>query len=367
MYRKTYAVVDLNCIANNISELKRCAGTEVMAVVKADAYGHGVEKVAKRAAQEGVKYFAVATPEEAIELREYVDGCILILSPVLPEANAALVKADVSLCAFTPEHVKKIRQAAEETGKTAKIHIKLDTGMGRVGLRTMAELDALLDEIDASKNVQVEGVFTHFATADETDKEYSKLQAERFKAFTDRIESRGYHPMRHAANSAAIIELPDVHFDLCRMGISLYGYPPSGEVDCSGINLRPALSLYSYISYLKTIEPGESVSYGRVFKAERKTRVATVPIGYADGYKRALTAKGAYAIINGKKAPLIGRVCMDQIMFDVTDIDASEGDKVILLGEGGMDAEDMADLAGTISYEILTSLTSRVPRVYING
>ena len=366
MYRKTYAVVDLNCIANNISELRRCAGTEVMAVVKADAYGHGVEKVSKRAAKEGVKYFAVATPEEALELREYVDGCILILSPVLPEAYTALLGAEVSLCVFTPEHVRAIRSAAEKAGKTAKLHIKLDTGMGRVGLRTMSELDSLLDEIGKSDNLEVEGVFTHFATADETDKEYSKLQAARFTAFADRIESRGYHPLRHAANSAAIIELPDMHFDLCRMGISLYGYPPSGEVDGSGINLRPALSLNSYISYVKTIEPGESVSYGRVFKAERQTRVATVPIGYADGYKRALTSKGAYGLINGEKAPLIGRVCMDQIMFDVTDITAAEGDKVILLGDGGMDAEDMAGLTGTISYEILTSLTGRVPRVYIN-
>lgn len=366
MYRKTYAVVDLDCIANNISELRRCAGTEVLAVVKANAYGHGVRQVAQRAEREGVKYFAVATAEEALELRECVSGRIMILSPVLPEALAELVRADIAPCVFTPAQVRALDKAAEREGKTAKLHVKLDTGMGRVGLRTMAELDAVLDAVEKSRNVEIEGVFTHFATADETDKAFSYKQAERFMQFAERIEQRGHKPLRHAANSAAIIDLPECRFDLCRMGISLYGYFPSDEVERTAANLKPALSLHSYISCLKTIDVGDSVSYGRVFIAKRPTRVATVPIGYADGYKRALTSKGAYALINGKKALLIGRVCMDQIMFDVSDIQAAEGDEVLLLGEGSMNAEDMANLTGTISYEILTSITARVPRVYNN-
>lgn len=369
MLRRTCAVVNLGKIAHNIRELKRAAGTDVMAVVKADAYGHGMEAVAKTAAKNGVHWMAVATPEEALALRRVLpDAGILILSPVEEEAYLPLIQQEISLCAFLPEQVKQIGRTARTANKTAKVHLKLDTGMGRVGLRTMEELDGVLDAFFQTPQVRMEGLFTHFATADEADKTFAMQQLAAFGAFRAKVLEAGFAPVCHASNSAATIEMPQAHFDLCRLGISMYGYLPSGQVLPGEVALRPALSLVSYISHIKTIHAGDTVSYGRIYTAPGDRRIATVPIGYADGYRRALSGK-ARAIVNGALTQQVGRVCMDQIMLDVTEVQADVGDTVTLLGEQGkvrVTADDLAEQCGTISYEILTGLSARVPRIYEN-
>lgn len=367
MLRKTYAEINLSNISHNISELKRAAGTNVMAVVKADAYGHGMFAVAQRSLQEGVNWFAVATPDEAIALREIGGVKILLLSPALPCTYETLVDAQISICVTRPEEVGALAECAAKLGKNALTHLKLDTGMGRVGLRTVQELDAIIGAFRAHPNVIMEGLFTHFAAADEADPAYTNKQSEKFSFFSEKIKSAGFSPLLHTSNSAATIRFPELHLDLCRMGISMYGYFPSHEVDWKGVSLKPAMSLISYVSHLKYIEPGESVSYGCKFTAEKRTKIATVPIGYADGYKRALSCQ-ASALVNGKLAKLVGRVCMDQIMLDTTDIPVSVGDEVVLMGTRGdtsITADDLATLALTISYEILTSITARIPRVYL--
>lgn len=361
MYRETYALVDLGKIAQNIRTLKRAAHGDVMAVVKADAYGHGARQVAETSIREGVKWLAVATPEEALTLRDTVkEEHILILSPVMDKAIDPLLKKGVSICVCEKGQLAYIGQRAEALNADAHIHIKTDTGMGRVGIRTEAEMRGLLHEAKKWGRIHVEGIFTHFATADEADKAFTYEQGKRFSAFCRMAEEAGFQPKRHAANSAAILELPELHFDLCRMGISLYGYAPSEWVKKPG--LAPAMELWSYVSQKKTIHPGDTVSYGRLFRAETDAEIATVPIGYADGYRRGLTGK-AWAYVNGKKAKVAGRVCMDQIMLDVTGLHVKQGDKVLLMG-ADIDAEEMGRMLGTISYEVLTGISPRVPRIY---
>ena len=363
MLRETYAVIDLKKIANNIRVLREAAGTDVMAVIKADAYGHGMKKIAETAVREGVSWMAVATPEEALELRETAKKAhILVLSPVLDKAIEPLLKRDISLCVCEEEQIRLISSVANGLGKEAHLHIKADTGMGRVGVRPGEEMAALLHLFQTCPSLKLEGIFPHFATADEADKTFTYEQGMRFSKFCAMGREAGFRPICHAANSAAIIDIPKLHFDLCRMGISLYGYPPSEWVDVSGTGLEPAMELWSYVSYLKTIHRGDTVSYGRLYCAEKDAEIATVPIGYADGYRRGLTGK-AWAYIGGKKAMLAGRVCMDQIMFDVTGLDVKKGDRVLLMGRD-IDAHIMGKLSDTISYEVLTGISRRVPRIY---
>ena len=366
MLRKTYAEVDLDCIAHNIRALRRAAGTPVMAVVKADAYGHGMQAVARRALREGVDWFAVATADEAVALREVCPGHILLLSAAQePEAEQALVRAGVSLCLYTPAQLDRLEETCRTLQMPANIHLKIDTGMNRIGLETMEELAVLLDRLHESQWVRLEGVFTHFATADEAELSFSCLQLERFLRAVAAVRQAGFTPICHASNSAAIIGLSAAHLDLCRMGIAMYGYAPSGEVDAAALNLRPALRLVSHITHVKEIAPGESVSYGRKFTAEKPERIATVAIGYADGYRRAFSNKAA-AEWKGRLLPVVGRVCMDPCMFLATGTDARAGDEVTLLGRQ-VTAETLAGYADTISYEILTGLTARVPRVYVHA
>jgi len=364
MLRETYAEINLANIKSNIRLLAAAAGTDVMAVVKADAYGHGMVEVSRAAWEEGVRAFAVATPDEAVELRKALpDAMILVLSPVWTGALAPLIESDISVCACDAEGLREIAAMANALGKKARVHVKTDTGMGRVGLRTEAELSDVLQTFKAEDKLIFEGIFTHFATADEADLTFAKSQLEKFKVFCGMAEKEGFAPLRHASNSAAILVLGDAHFDICRMGISMYGYPPSGDVAAEG--LKPAMRLVSHVSYIKTIPVGVSVSYGRQFISERETVVATVPIGYADGYNRRLSGR-AKGFAKGKILAQIGRVCMDQIMFDATDCGIERGDEIVLMWDG-FDADDMAAIAGTISYEILTSVTKRVPRKYVNG
>lgn len=335
-----------------------------MAVVKADAYGHGVKEVSLAAYDTGVRNFAVATPEEALELRSYIkDGVILILSGVERPAYEKLISADITVTVYTEEQILILDEEAKKLNKTAKAHLKIDTGMGRIGLRTDEELHCVLAALKRASNVNLTGMFTHFATADETDKSFTQKQFMRFLSAANAVKSAGFNVICHASNSAATIwQDKKMHLDMCRMGISMYGYPPSFDVDMKNCPVKPAMSLYSYITHIKTIMPGETVSYGRIFTAEKETKIATVAIGYADGYRRALSGK-AIGFVNGKKVRQVGRVCMDQIMFDVTDVSANEGDEILLMGEG-FNADDMAKISGTISYEILCGISKRVYRIY---
>ena len=360
MLRRTYAKIDLGAIAHNIRELKTACKKPVMAVIKADAYGHGVERVALTALGEGVTWAAVATPDEALELRGVSDRMhILILSPVENDVVALMAKNDISIAVCSPEEL----EFAGSLGIPVKVHIKVDTGMGRVGMRTDDELDRCIGICKKNAQINVEGIFTHFATADESDKSFTMEQLARFNKFAGMLYDAGFKPIRHAANSAAIIDVPEACIDMCRMGISMYGYPPSHQMR-NELELKPAMSLVSYVSFIKTIHAGDTVSYGRIFRADSDVDVATIPIGYADGYKRALSGK-AKVFWGDTELKQIGRVCMDQIMVDVTKADVSVGDEVVLM-DGRFSADDMADIAGTISYEILTDITKRVPRVYVS-
>lgn len=362
MLRQTYALVNLDNLSFNIEQLRKYAKTDVLAVVKADAYGHGVKEIALRAKKEGVRYFAVATADEAVELRNIIDDHVLVLShPVDDDSVEQMILNDISFSVFTEEHLKQIERIAPETGKKALIHLAIDSGMNRIGVKSIEELKNILDRIDRNL-VELEGVFTHFATADEENKSFTYRQLEYFKSNVDEIKARGFSPIVHASNSAAILDIEEAHFDLCRMGISMYGYLPSDEMK-NRITLKPLLSLVSHISHIKKIYAGDSVSYGRTFTAEKDMIIATVPVGYADGYSRALSNK-ATAFVNGRAVRQIGRVCMDQCMFDVSDIEAvNTGDEIVLLNED-FNADDMAEIENTISYEVLCNISKRVPRIY---
>ncbi len=365
MLRKTYAVVDLARIAHNIAELKKAAKTDVMAVVKANAYGHGMIQVAKTAVSCGVKWFAVATPDEAAEFRSALGEKVLLLSPADGEAVYEMVKGDISLCAFTIPQLEDIKKACRALYKRAFVHLKIDTGMNRIGAKTPEEIGRVLAYLKRNPELALEGVFTHFAKADYTDKSFTDAQYDRFLTAREQVLAAGFQPLFHAANSAATLDYPACHLDLCRLGIAMYGYAPSGETALHGRELLPALSLHTRISHIKELQAGEAVSYGAIYVAEKPETIATVPIGYADGYLRSFSGK-ARAFLNGRTVSVAGRVCMDQTMFCVTGTGAKIGDELVLLGDG-YTANDLAELAGTISYEILTGISSRVPRVYIHG
>lgn len=367
---RVYAEIDLDAIKENAQSVRKVIGDEVklMAVVKADGYGHGAVMSAK-AVDKIADAYAVATIEEAIELRENgIDKDILILGYILPDYYGFALKYDISLTVFTYEMAKELSDFAAQKGKTAKIHIAVDTGMGRIGFFPTEDSAKTIKQISQLPSIEVEGLFSHFATADETDKEYSKSQIEKYNDFCEKLKEKGVNVnVRHMCNSAAITELPTCRMDMVRMGIVMYGLYPSGEVDKSKVCLNPAMSIKSSVVYIKTIKTGESVSYGRKFRAERDTVVATIPIGYADGYPRQVSNKSR-VLINGEYAPVIGNVCMDQMMVDITDIkNVNVGDDVILVGkQGGKEVtfEEIAELAGTINYEIICGIGKRVPRIY---
>lgn len=360
--RPTFAEIDLGALSANICALRVRSKSPLMAVVKADAYGHGVFAVVERARALGVNWFGVATADEALAIRELAPN-ILVLSPVTEQAMHILTEQHISFCVSTPEQIVAAASAAKKVGIAAKLHLKLDTGMGRVGIATQSELTRAIELLGAP--LELEGVYTHFATADDADPEFSKLQAERFLRAVSKIKKSGFSPIIHAANSAAIAAYSEFHFDLTRAGISLYGV--TANEFSEPLPLRQVMSLKSQITQVKEIEVGQSVSYGRTFFAENPTKIATVCIGYADGYMRANSNKSC-ALVHGARVPVVGRVCMDQIMLDVTEIeDVRAGDEVVLLGyQGGefIGAEEIAKNCGTISYEVFTSVSARVPRGY---
>lgn len=371
--RRTHVVIDLDNFSQNVKNLKSLLRpeTRLMAVIKADAYGHGAVEIARTALNSGATWLGVATPDEGRQLREAgIDAPILVLSGAMEQGMSIVVQNDLRLTVFNLGGLWRLDEEAARQGKRVKIHLKVDTGMNRVGVHKPKRLDDVLERIGQCRNLELEGMFTHFATSDEADKTFTRLQNERFLEAARAAEEKGFSSLLlHAANSAAILDLPETHHDMVRAGIAMYGCYPSEEVRRT-VPLYPVMSWKTVILHVKKIPAGETVSYGRTFTTRRDSFIATIPIGYGDGYKR-LLSNCAHVLVRGKKAPVIGRVCMDQTLIDVTDIpDILPGDEVVLLGSQGdqsVTADEMGAWAKTISYEILLSVSQRVPRLYKGG
>lgn len=375
-YARGYAKVDLDAIVSNMKNMKAHVNgdTRMMGVIKADGYGHGSIPVAKALEKlEGMYGFAVATAEEAFELRENnIKLPILILGYTFPDSYAKLIEWDISVTVFRIDTVELLAKEAVKQHKKAKVHIKVDTGMGRIGILPDEEGLDFVRRTAKTEGIDIEGIFTHFSRADEADKTTALQQLKLFKQFTEEVENtlgvKGF--LRHCSNSAGILEIPEADMDVVRAGISLYGLAPSKEVDMSRIPLRPAMSLYSTIIYIKWLPAGSPISYGGTYVTDKRRRIATIPIGYGDGYPRMLSGKGQ-VLIRGQKAPIVGRICMDQFMVDVTDIpEAQEGDTVTLMGRDGeeeISAQMLGALSGRFHYELVCMFNKRIPRVYIGG
>ncbi|MBZ2176021.1 alanine racemase [Schnuerera sp. xch1] len=371
--RPAWAEINLDNLAHNIKEVRKNTreGTLVTAVVKANAYGHGSIKAAETFLQNGGDRLAVATLSEGIEIRNAnIDVPILILGYTPQSQFSLAIKYDITQAIYNYESAKSFSEAAINLGKTGIIHLKIDSGMGRIGFLPTDESMEQIIKISKLPNIKIEGAFTHFATADEADKTYTRLQYKRFSTFIERIEKRGISiPIKHISNSAAIIDFPEYNLDMVRAGIILYGFYPSDEVNKNKVKLKPAMNLKAKISNIKTVTEGTGISYGQIFVTKRKSKIATIPIGYADGFTRLLTSKGE-VYIKGKRAPIVGKICMDQCMIDVTDIeDVAIGDEVILFGyeEGYPHVNELAETLGTINYEIVCMVGRRVPRVYFQN
>jgi len=367
--RPTKAIVNLAAIAHNIRELKRHAGGNVlfMAVIKADAYGHGIVPVAKMAVASGADWLGVALLEEAVKLRRAgITSPILIFGIVPPEGGVAAVKYNISVAVCRLANVLELNKAAEEVGQKASVQIKVDTGMGRIGLQPENVL-SFVESLATLKHIRIEGLFSHFSSADDKDKTYAYRQLERFKRVIASLDARGINiPIKHFAGSAATLDLPASYFDMVRPGISLYGIYPSNHVS-KAIDLQPAMALKTQIIFIKDLSKGSPISYGNTYVTSKSSRIATLPIGYADGYPRLLSNQGE-VLVCGRRVPVVGRVCMDMTMIDVSDAPGVEvGTEVILFGRQNGDeifVDEIAYKAGTIAYEILCGITNRVPKVY---
>lgn len=366
-----WAEINLNNLIYNIDQIKKKSGnSEIIGVVKANAYGHGAVEISKVLLNHGINRLAVANIVEAIELRENeIKAPIILLGISEDYAIDALLEYDVEPTISTYEFAMNLNNKAKALNKTVNIHIAMDSGMGRIGFRKNDK--GLEDIINISKlsNLKIESIFSHFSTADSKDKSYSLRQLEIYNTFLDKLQEAGvYINKKNLSNSAAIIDLPESHYDYVRPGIIQYGYYPSDEVDKNHFDIKHVLTWKTKIIHIKEVEENEYIGYGQTFKTSRKTVVATLPVGYADGYSRGLSNKGK-VIINGQLAPIIGNVCMDQFMVDITDIENVHlGNEVILLGSDGnvkFDADDIAKLTNTISYEVLCLIGRRAPRIYI--
>lgn len=367
---RTYVTIDLEAFRQNIRNIYTWSNVPLIAVIKTDGYGHGAVRLAEELEQLSFVWgYAVATIEEAVELREAgLKKRILILGYVFPSAYETVIKYQVTPTIFDMESAKLLCKEAEKQNKTIPVHIKVDTGMSRIGLPTTKEGIETAKRIVASDALIVEGIFTHLAKADEWDHVPAQQQIDRFKAFCGKLEEEGVSiPVKHCANSAGIIGFEAAKMELVRAGIIIYGLMPSDEVSADVIALQPVLSWKSTVAYVKTLPAGVPVSYGGTYITSEETVVATIPVGYGDGYPRLLSNQGA-VLIRGKRAPIIGRVCMDQFMVDVTKIEGvSRGDTVTLIGEDQEEEihmEELAELCGTINYEIACNINKRVPRIY---
>jgi alanine racemase len=343
-------------------------GRKVLAVVKAQAYGHGAVEVSRRLLTLGADMLGVALVEEGAELRAAGIGApVLVMGAVFPDQAERITELSLTPIVYSVKLAEALSQAARRRGKTVNVHIKIDTGMGRIGLAPEDAADAIA-RVFKLPGLSVEGLMTHFADADLADKQFASKQMERFEALMKTLDARGLSiPLRHAANSAAVLDYRRALFTMVRPGLMLYGYSPL-EARPGDADVRPVLSLVTRIAFVKTVPAGAPISYGRTFVTKRESRIATIPIGYADGFSRALSNRGE-ALVRGTRVPVAGRVCMDMTMLDVTGVPGvSEGDDVVLIGRQGNEeitADDLASKAGTIAYEVLCGISSRVPRVYV--
>ncbi len=371
-HARVYARIDLGAVEENFRNMKAnlAEGVRMIGVIKTDGYGHGAIEIAHRV--ESYDYlwgFAVATVEEGMELRDAgISKPILILGFTFPDDYDTIVRNEMRPAVFKLSMARQLDEAAAKAGIIAPIHLALDTGMSRIGLQpTEMDADTAL-QIAQLSNLKIEGLFSHFARADETDKTSAYEQFARYQAFARMLEERGIRiPLKHIGNSAAIAELPDVQLDAVRAGITIYGIYPSDEVVRSRLPLKPVMSLISHVAYIKEVPAGTPVSYGGTFVTKRPTRIATIPAGYGDGYPRLLSNKGD-VLIRGRRAPILGRVCMDQFMVDVTDIEAEEYDQVTLLGTDGdetISVDEIGHLSGRFPYELTCDINQRVPRVFV--
>lgn len=378
-FRRTWAEINLNDIEHNYRVIRRCIDKSVKlcCVVKADAYGHGARELAALYEKLGADFFAVSNLEEAIELRRSsITRPILILGYTPEQYAKTLANNNITQAIVSKRYARKLSESAESLGVTVPVHLKIDTGMSRIGImcQDIERDDAFSEVLEIAKmpGLSINGAFTHFAVSDEKEegREFTEHQLECFKSLCGKIKESGVASedfICHCSNSAAIMDYKDAHLDMVRAGIILYGLAPSEKLK-GQIDLRPAMKIKSVVAHIKDIEPGTTISYGRTFTADKKLRIATVPIGYADGYIRNF-AKDAYMIVGGRKAKVVGRICMDQCMIDITDIeDVRVGDTVTVIGRSKsreISMDDAASWAGTINYEVACLVGKRVPRVYI--
>ena len=368
-FYRSFAKINLSAIDHNLREIKKslAKGVKTLAVVKADAYGHGLVPVSKHI-QKDVDYFAVATVEDALELRENgVEKPVIILSYVSPLQYETVIENDITATMYNVEEAENLSALAEKKGKKVKVHIPVDTGMGRIGFMPDEDGVKAVRCISEMKGIFLEGLFSHYACADYENKTESDKQTELFDRFISLLENEGIEiPIKHMNNSAGTIENLK-QYDMCRVGIALYGLYPSDEVNKDNMKLMPAMEVMSHIVHIKTVEKGFKIGYGHIYEAPSERTIATVSIGYADGYKRCLTGVG-YVLANGKKAPIVGKICMDQCMVDITDIpDLKVGDKVVVMGKSGneeLSAELLGSMCHSFNYEIICSFMPRVIRIY---
>ncbi|NLO38700.1 MAG: alanine racemase [Ruminiclostridium sp.] len=370
---RTWAEINLDHIGHNVREIAKRVGkmTEMMAVVKADAYGHGIFETVPTLLESGASRLAVSMLDEAIQLRDIgVKVPILVLSYTDPVRAEEIIEYGITQTVFSHDLAQALSKAAVKLGKQARIHIKIDTGMTRVGFSPGYSAIKDVVEINQLPGIIIEGLFSHFASADEAEREYTLLQYEMFESIVQELNRIGILiPVKHISNSGGILQYPTLDLDMVRPGIILYGLYPSDEVDKTVIELKPAMSLKAKVVMVREVEPGVPVSYGRTYTTKRKSRIATIPIGYADGYSRLLSNTGR-VLIHGEYAPVLGRVCMDQCMVDVTDIPTpvKTGDEVVLFGKQGnreITVEEVAALSQTVNYEVVCLIGKRVPRVYL--
>lgn len=372
---RAWAEIDLNAIAHNVREIRKLTGNrvEMMGVVKADAYGHGVLEVVRTLLDNGVTQLAVSMLDEAIQIRKMgIDVPILILSYTDPARAEEIVENELTQTVFSFDLPQALSEASVRLEKSVKIHIKVDTGMTRVGFMPGYNVVKNIMEIGRMPGLIIEGIFTHFASADERETDYTYMQFEKFMSICTELERVGIHiPLKHVCNSAGIIQYPQMHLDMVRPGVILYGLYPSQEINRDRIHLKPAMTLKANVIFVRDVEPGVCISYGRTFRTSRPSKIATIPIGYADGYTRLLSNRGRM-LVNGEYAPIVGNVCMDQCMIDVTDLkhEVCAGDEVVVFGSQNgacISVEELAARIGTINYELVCIIGKRIPRVYLKS
>lgn len=373
-YNRVVSEIDLDAIAYNVRQIRKITDSksQIMTIVKADAYGHGAVEIAKVALYNGSSALGVAIVDEGVQIRKNNISVPILILGYTPESKLEeVVKYDLIQTVFTYEMADAVSRAATKLQKTAQIHIKLDTGMGRIGFFPDSKSVDTILEINKLKNIKINGIFTHFAASDEQDKSFTYSQAKLFQDFCNELESKGlYIPIKHVSNSGAIIDLPQFSFNMVRAGIIVYGMYPSNNVDNTKLDLKPAMSLKTQISYIKDVPKDFCISYGRTFTTKKTSKIATIPVGYADGYSRLLSNKGR-VLVNNQFANIVGRICMDQFMIDVSDIEnVNIGNTVTLIGkqnDKSVTAEELASIIGTINYEIVCMISKRIPRVYIKN